>query len=303
MTRPVIRFCTAILAGLMPAAAADACPQSAGPAFAGLSLARNWRSTAGKVVWTAPADVGPVAVGHNPWGAADMAADDALETDLFVGANDTARLRVRANAPATSTGMPKGAPYMLVGLHADHASRNNPFTTRGTPGIWTDSLKGLRAETSGTLIASDPGARYAHALQTYLYFDRYTGSAHDGAPYLDIMVVFNRVRVPSCCIVADRVIDGRRFTIERVDVGGYKDNFYTVHLSGPARTSLSIDLLAVVETIRELHNAHTGRTDTRYWMRSVGTWLEPFFGRIDYVIDGLRVTVDGRDYGAVVCGK
>ncbi|MEH3145244.1 MAG: hypothetical protein PGN34_07820 [Methylobacterium frigidaeris] len=285
-------------------AAAAPCMRPAGPGLRDAVPTQSWRSTAADVNWSPPAEVGALTIGHNPWGAADMAAGDALVTDLFVDAKDgSGRLRVRAGAPATKTGLPKGAPYMLVGMHGDHASRDNPFTTRGVPGLWTSDLGSLRAETAGTLIESGPRARYAHAFQTYLYFDRYTGKSHDGAPYLDVMVVFNRVNNPASNVVAERTIDGRPFVIERVDIGGYKDNFYTVQVAVPDRTAFAIDMLAVIETIRQLHNAHTGRADARYWMRAVGTWVEPISGRVDYVIDGLRVTVDGRDYGTVACGR
>ena len=109
------------------------------------------------------------------------------------------------------------------------------------------------------------------------------------------MIAFNRNGVDVCCAAAERVLlrgSGSRSSARTS--AATRATSYTVQLQGPQRTALAIDLLPVIDALREIHNEHAGRADERYWMRSIGTWVEPFSGRLDYVIDGLAVRVDDR---------
>jgi len=296
--------CAALATSPLAGATLATCAAPAGPDVSGLDVVRAWSSGAGGADWTEDVDIGGLSINHNPWSATTMEPGDRLDSILYVDpGRSVARLRTISGAPATRDWMPKGAPFLMVGVHSTYESSPNPFVTDGRTGIWTDTLERLEAATSGTLIAADPDARYIHALQTYLYFEPYTGLDHAGAPYLDVMIAFNRNGVDVCCAAAERVFSGERFTVFRADVGGYQGNFYTVQLQGPQRTALAIDLLPVIDALREIHNEHAGRADERYWMRSIGTWVEPFSGRLDYVIDGLAVRVDDRVFGALACGE
>ncbi len=239
----------------------------------------------------------------NPWNAGGMASGDWLRVELSDGSStEPPEMRVTGELTRGS-GLPKGAPTMIIGAHYNLESRVNPFTSDGKRGLFTAGIDDMSVSVGGAKNASANG-EYFRAIQLYMTYERFTGDNWGGyaGKMFDIQIRLDTVNYPGGkprYDAQDVMIGKHKFDVAWEENGYINGNaiHYQFDLDPSSVAVDDLDLDALIEFIRVSNNAEYGRKDAGFWLYQVASWIEPISGRIDATVSAPVLELDGRTYG------
>lgn len=277
--------------------------------WADLSTTKTWASTQAAQDWTTTSAVAPFVIYQSPWGAWDMAPGDVFNAELRADQTLSPAwpaLRTITGPLQFGSGLPKGAPMIILGAHFDLTSSPNPFTTGGLRGIRSDAITEWRAATR-LRDRSEASASLNAAVQTYATVvpTQVAGWADQNTEqWFDIQVRHwwpNFPDPPSERLRGTVTLGGVEYRIYRNPTEGtVRPGSGTIGYGViPTRQTLLAqhDMKAIIDWIVADHNAVTAQSLPGLYIYQCATWVEPRSGVIDATTEGFEVRFNGATYG------